>query len=306
MAENMVEEDLNKLIIKQHGINKFSFGIQILIWLSIFFGCFLLAQLLGGSIIVIYYKSVDITKIAANADDLNVLRYTQMLTSVLGFLFPALIFSKLKDHPITKFSNANIGFAPVFLILIPLLIVTIYPVINASFFINKWMPWSEWMKDSQGEYKAIVDALLSDKSIFIFILNFITIAALPAICEEWIFRGTLQKILTEKLNIHLAVFLAAVFFSFIHFEFSGFLPRVILGIFLGYLFYYSGSLWLNIFAHLLNNGAQIVIMYLNTLGIYKYDVDNPEMPHIWELILYSIGFSALWFLFYHFARKKEK
>ena len=161
------------------------------------------------------------------------------------------------------------------------------------------------MQDSQGEYKLIVDALLNDKTIFVFILNLFTIAIIPAVCEEWIFRGTLQKQLSERLNIHLAVFLSAIFFSLIHFEFSGFLPRVLLGIFLGYLFYYSGSLWTNIFAHVVNNTAQIVMMYLNTTGIYKSDTDNPEMPKTWELIVYSLGFMGLWFVFHYFSQKRN-
>ncbi|MDB5226391.1 MAG: putative metal-dependent rane protease [Bacteroidota bacterium] len=301
----MIDADGNKPLNQVTGINKYSFEVQLLIWLGIFTGCFIAAQLVCGGIIIAYYKSADLTTIASRVSDLNVLRYTQMLSSVLGFLLPALIFSKLKDTPITKFSNANKGFHPILLILVPLLIFTIYPLINASYFINKWMPWSNWMQDSQGEYKAIVDALLKDKTIFVFILNLFTVAMLPAVCEEWIFRGTLQKQLCEKLNIHIAVLLSAVFFSLIHFEFSGFLPRVFLGIFLGYLFYYSGSLWTNIFAHVVNNTAQIVIMYLSTVGIYKGDVENPEMPKTWELIIYTLGFIALWYVFYIFSQKRN-
>ncbi len=287
------------------GINRYNFSTQLLIWSGIFFTCFIIAQLLSGVIILMYYKSADISSIAAHPQDMNCLRVAQMLASFFGFLLPAIIFSRMKDGRSFRYAKADNLFHPVLFVVIPLLVLTIYPLINVSFFINKWMPWNNWMQGSQGEYKAIVDALLADKSFGVFMLNFLTIAAVPAICEEWIFRGTLQRLFTEKLNIHLAVFIASLFFSFIHFEFSGFLPRLILGLLLGYVYYYTQSLWASIYVHLVNNGAQVIIMYLNAVGIYKTDIDNPEMPDVWEFIAYSIGFVLLSYAFFYFVRRRK-
>lgn len=306
MADNLLDDDLKSLFIPSKGINKYDIGIQFLIWVGIFFGCFILAQTVAGGLIFAYYKSVDIKQIASNVYNLNALRYAQMIASLFGFLFPALLFSKLKDSPITKYSDANVGFHPLYLVLIPLLIFTFYPLINVSFFVNKIMPWNGWHSDYQSEYKFIVDGLLKDNSWFVLVLNMLTVAIIPAISEEWIFRGTLQKLFSEKLNIHLAILFSSIIFSFIHFEFSGFLPRIILGMFLGYLFYYSGSLWLSIFAHAVNNGSQVVLMYLNNKGIYKIDVDNPTMPAIWEILVYTASFVVLWMIFYHFAQKIKR
>lgn len=306
MQDNLLDDDLKTPLKLQYGINKYDWLLQLIIWFGIFMGCFFLAQLTSSAIILTYYKSVDFKVIASNVYDLNVLRYAQIIATVLGFLMPALIFSKQKNRPVFKYSNADIGFNPLFLLLIPALIFTFYPIINVSYFINKIMPWSNWFQSGQDEYKILVDGLLKDSSWLVFLLNIITVALLPAICEEWIFRGTLQKLFSEKLNIHLAVLLASIFFSLIHFEFSGFLPRIILGMFLGYLFYYSGSLWTSIFAHAVNNGAQVVLMYLNNKGIYKMDIDNSEMPKTWEILIYTVGFALLWYLFYHFAQKNKK
>ncbi len=306
MTENLIDDDLKTRLIQQQGINNFGCVLQFVIWVSIF--ClffFIVGPLLSTGIIYGYYKTINFKNILLNSLDLNAIRYAQVIASIFSFLIPALVFSKLKDIPITKYSDANIGLYPVFIVLIPLLLIAFYPIIDVSFFINKVMPWNDWLKDYQGEYKNIVDGLLKNQSAYVFILNFMTIAIVPAVCEEWIFRGTLQKLLSEKLNIHLAVFIASVFFSFIHFEFSGFLPRVILGMFLGYLFYYSGSLWTSIFAHVINNGSQVIFMYLNNAGIYKMDVDNPVMPKTWELIVYTIAFTVLWYIFMYFAQKRK-
>jgi membrane protease YdiL (CAAX protease family) len=305
MTENLLDDDLKTALNSGFGINQYHFVVQILIWFGIFLGCFIFAQLLSGGIIIAYYQSTDMKQIAAKVYDLNTLRYAQMIASLVSFLLPALIFSKLKVQSITKYANAHIGFSLLFLILIPLLIVSLYPLINVSFFINKWIGLNEIMKDTQGEYKMLVDALLKDNTTYVLILNIITVAFLPAIAEEWIFRGTFQKLLSEKLNIHIAVFLASVIFSIVHMEFSGFIPRIILGMFLGYLFYYSGSLWASIFAHAVNNGSQVIFMYLNNAGIYKMNVDDPEMPKTWEIIVYTAVFAGLWYLFYHFAQKRK-
>ena len=291
-----------------YGINKYGYFSQFLAWIGVFSGCFLIAQLLSGLFMVICYGSniSDLTNIVEGNGNLNGLRFAQMIATVVGFLVPALIFSKLKEYPILSYSNANKNFPLIGILLIPLIIYTFYPIINLSFFVNKISPWNNWMSGSQEEYKIVVEGLLKDKSVFIFLLNFITIAILPAICEEWIFRGTLQKFFAEKINIHLAIFFAAVFFSLIHFEFSGFLPRIILGMLLGYVFYISGSLWASIFLHAVNNGAQVILMYCNNTGIYKSDMDNPEMPKNWELVVYTFAFYALMSVFYYFCNKKKR
>lgn len=286
-------------------MERYSLGLQWLIWLGIFMGCFFVAQLVSSVIILAYYKSVDIKTIAQNPANLNVLRYAQMGASILGFLLPAIIFSKLKDKKANRYTHADKGFPLLLLVLIPLLILTIYPIIDISFFINKWMPWSNWYASFQEEYKTIVNGLMNNPKYSILLLNIVTIAIVPAICEEWIFRGTLQRLLVEKLNVHTAVFLASCFFSFIHFEFSGFLPRIVLGMFLGYLYYYSGSLWACIYAHVVNNGAQVVLIYLNNNGIYKVNIDQPELPNTWELVLYTVAFALLWLLFLRFLQKRK-
>lgn len=307
MPENILDSDFNKSTTELYGINKYSYFSQLLVWIGVFCACFLVAQIISGLVLVIFYgaKITDMTSLVSGNENLNGLRLAQMVATVGGFFMPALIFSKLKKIQILSYSNADKVFPIIGLLLIPAIVYTFYPIINLSFFINKVSPWNNWMSSSQEEYKIVVDALMKDKTVFVFILNFITIAILPAICEEWIFRGTLQKFFAEKMNVHLAIFFASVVFSLIHFEFSGFLPRIILGMLLGYVFYISGSLWASIFLHAVNNGTQVVLMYLNNAGIYKSDMDNPEMPKTWELIVYTIVFSMLMYAFYYFCKKKK-
>jgi membrane protease YdiL (CAAX protease family) len=56
-------------------------------------------------------------------------------------------------------------------------------------------------------------------------------AAIPALCEEWLFRGVIQKKLVTTLpKPWMGIVLTAIIFSAIHFQFAGFIPRMFLGI----------------------------------------------------------------------------
>jgi hypothetical protein len=93
-------------------------------------------------------------------------------------------------------------------------------------------------------------------------------------------------------------------FSLIHFEFSGFLPRICLGLLLGYIYYYSGSLWVSIWAHLFNNGMEVVLQFLKNTGRIRMAIDEPIMPQAWELLVYTAIFAGLSYAFYFLSRKK--
>jgi membrane protease YdiL (CAAX protease family) len=83
-----------------------------------------------------------------------------------------------------------------------------------------------------------------------------------------LFRGLLQRLIREWLgNVHVAVFISAFLFSALHMQFFGFLPRMMLGIMFGYLFVWTGSLWVPVFAHFVNNGSAVVVSYLGQRGV---------------------------------------
>jgi hypothetical protein len=307
MSQNILDDDLKTSKLPPKGIDKYEIGTQFLIWIGIFFGCTILISKIVQELMQIIYRTDNIVSIVKTSNNFKPFYYLQMPTTIASFLVPAFIFSFLKDRKIMSYLNINVFFQPYLFFLIPMMLYTFYiGIVYPSFFINRWMFWSNWLKVFQDEYKYITDNMLNDTSVVNLVLCLVAVAILPAICEEFLFRGTLQKLFSERMNIHIAILLSSFIFSFIHFDFSAFLPRIILGMFLGYLFYYSGSLWLSVFAHAVNNGSQVVMMYLNKKGIYKVDVDNPTMPAVWEIVVYTIAFAVLWMLFYHFAQKNKK
>ena len=135
-------------------------------------------------------------------------------------------------------------------------------------------------------------------------VNLILIAIIPALAEELLFRGCVQQVMKEWFrNVHVAIWVTAFIFSFIHFEFYGFLPRLLLGAMLGYLFYWSGSLWVPIIAHTLNNGLQVLLSYLYDHGMIAFNINSDEAVPVY-LILVSIVMGAG--LLYAFKRISDQ
>jgi hypothetical protein len=101
------------------------------------------------------------------------------------------------------------------------------------------------------------------------------IAFLPAIGEELLFRGVIQRIFTSwTRNQHWGIWISAILFSALHMQFYGFIPRVFLGVLFGYLLVWSGSIWLPIIAHFINNAVAVVAMYLIDKGLLSQEIEE--------------------------------
>jgi len=124
----------------------------------------------------------------------------------------------------------------------------------------------------------LTNKLLSGVSWKDFMVNMLMIAIIPAVGEEFLFRGIVQKIFYEwTRRPHLAIFISAILFSTVHMQFFGFIPRMLLGVLFGYFFYWSGNIWLSVLAHFLNNAIAIILHFLeitNRSYIPNFLTDN--------------------------------
>ncbi|MDB4655998.1 CPBP family intramembrane metalloprotease, partial [Flavobacteriales bacterium] len=75
-------------------------------------------------------------------------------------------------------------------------------------------------------------------------------------------------------NPHLAIWVTAVVFSAVHFQFLGFVPRMLMGAAMGYLFFWSGNLWYPIMAHFTNNAMAVVLSYGIQHGAVRSEIEN--------------------------------
>ena len=138
------------------------------------------------------------------------------------------------------------------------------PLIGLVAYLNLLVPLPEWMDRSEATGNAMLAGVLTFERAPELLLALLTVAVVPAMSEELLFRGVLQgRLLGDRLGPHLAIWLAAALFSAVHLEFAGFLPRLLLGALLGYAYRWTGSLWIPILLHLLFNGVQVGMTYLS-------------------------------------------
>jgi membrane protease YdiL (CAAX protease family) len=135
-------------------------------------------------------------------------------------------------------------------------------------------------------------------------INLIMIAVLPALGEEFIFRGVFQKIFCRLFGSgHIAIWITAFIFSFVHLQFFGFLPRFILGLLFGYLFYWSRTLWLPVIAHFVNNAVPTFIAYFQGWESYSKDSDIA----LWKQIIgIPVPIIACTLILLYFRNKSRK
>jgi uncharacterized protein len=158
-----------------------------------------------------------------------------------------------------------------------------------------------WARELEERGEILTKFLTNFKSPGEFAIAFVILAILPAIGEEFTFRGWLQPAV-QKLsgNPHIAIWTAAFFFSAIHFQFFGFVPRMLLGAIFGYLMFWSNNLWLPITAHFVNNGFSVVMLYLHQLNIVEFDAESNEaLP-----LSYVIPFAILFLFLMVYLKKK--
>ena len=274
---------------------------------------FIIAALLVVGLILTAVLSVGIVFIsnACNISELNMLRISQITSQLLLFVFPPLLYACLvNEKPIaslqfnkTKTYWLLLGLAMMYAIL-PL--NTVFAEWNADLKLPESMKaLEEMMKSLQDAAQEATEKMLNVNNIGGLIINIIMIAGLAALGEELLFRSLLQTSLIKICkNAHIGIFIASAVFSFIHFEFYGFLPRLVLGLLLGYMFYFSKSIWVPMLMHFANNGTIVVLYFLNNKGLTNIDLDTFGKTSTPILIASIITMIAL---FYFSARcfKKE-
>jgi len=157
----------------------------------------------------------------------------------------------------------------------------------------------QWMHQSEDDAMGLTKAFLTFDGIGSLIYVLIIVAVVPAIGEELLFRGVLQKSFIKLTNNpHWGIWITAFLFSALHMQFFGFFPRMLLGAVFGYLFLWSKSLWLPILGHFINNGTVVIISYLYPTSIdemesslFADDVTNTLI----SLVSLGLVVGILWF-----------
>jgi membrane protease YdiL (CAAX protease family) len=288
---------------------------SVLLIISCFAITFLLGLLLAGPLIGVGMKEI-FSSLAdyENPTSLILLKYFQVIQSFGLFIFPALLAGYFFNRSSIRYLCINIPSRwPVYLITLLMMFASL-PLISWMVSVNDMMKLpdflrglEDWMKATEQEAAKLTEAFMKMPTPGTFLFNLFMIAVLPSIGEEFMFRGLLLRLFKEWLgNIHVAIFISAFLFSAMHMQFYGFLPRMMLGIIFGYLFYWTGSLWIPVFAHFIQNGLVVVSTYLGQQGIIGGDYENfGSSPDFYVICLSGLFVTALLYLLYHWRKKTQ-
>ena len=244
-------------------------------------GLFALIGLLLGSII-----SLPFVDIGGTSSDWA-LRAMTFISSLFTFILPAILLAgwysdrKWDYLGFRRTRWSNIGVA---------LLVTIValPGLNLLMSINDIPQLPQWMLEAEESAERVMKLMVDNHSPLAILANIIVISLMAGFGEEMFFRGLMQRHLTRITRNQVAsIIITALIFSAIHFQFKGFLARFALGAILGYLYAYSGSLWVAITAHAFNNFLAITGMML---GLDESPLDTVgTLQQLWPLGLASIA-----------------
>ena len=240
------------------------YWIQLVVLVLFMLGGVLVFSSMGTLIVMFLYHTPQMLEAA---DPVTAIRITQTLTTIGTFLVPALLFAYCYNRQWFDYNAANRRPKQAMVNMVLILSITLLPVVAVLASFNEFiMPQegavADFMRDLEEAANHILELVTTQRSSWDLIANLLVFAVLAGICEEFFFQGSLQPLLTNwTKNPHIGILLTALIFSALHFQFYGFIPRFLLGVYLGYLFYWSRSLWLPILAHVLHNALSILVDY---------------------------------------------
>ncbi|MDR3653293.1 MAG: type II CAAX endopeptidase family protein [Paludibacter sp.] len=216
-----------------------------------------------------------------NPTSVGIIKITQLIMSIVILIIPPFVLAYLCSDNTLQFLHLNkkINLMDVFFVFLFMLIVipfvNLLSDLNHQLVLPKAMVGLEtWMKNSEENATQLTVKLLNVHNIQGLIFNVFLISMIPAFGEELFFRGAIQGVMQQKLNIKVAIWITAIIFSTIHLQFYGFLPRMLLGAFFGYLLFWSENIWLPIAAHFTNNFIAILFYYFKNNGYKLPDIDS--------------------------------
>ncbi len=265
------------------------FGVLIGVW----GGCFILANLLGAFVLLLSGIKIENTEFMTDPANANTLRLVQVVATFFMFFLPALLYAFIcfRNGWLVLGFRKNSSFALLGLSLF--LILASLPLTDNLGELNKAIPlpgsWRTLFDKMEGDYEKQVEAMVNIRTIPGLLTSIVLVAILPAFFEEVFFRGGLQGLLMRWLKSPVAaVVISSLIFSAIHFSWYGFIPRFMLGMLLGTVFYLTGNIWYSIGMHFVNNLLAVLsLYYMHIQGKEAIIQDTSTFP--WWTGLLAIG-----------------
>lgn len=276
--------------------------IQLLLFLGMAFGLITVLGLAGMSMLS-GMTGIDPTVNVARLDpnNPNVVFYFRgaLLIQFIGFfLVPTLLFAYFSDPRPAQYLGLRPPFKAVYWILALLIMFVSIPLVEYIGILNQKISLGsatdKWMKGMEEEAQKQIEFMLHRHTVAELLKNLFFISVLAGIGEELFFRGVLQRLFIRAFRSPWAgIILTAAVFSAIHLQFYGFFPRLMLGILLGAVYWYSGSLWVSIAAHFVYDAFIIVLAYLKPEVVLQADKPMFQASALFLTALVSAVLTAI-------------
>ncbi len=285
--------------------------LDVLITFVVFTISLILLLLLGQAIYGVPVK--DFISSALYIDNPGALKYLVAVQSISLFFFPSLAIAWLFSRPREFFQLRHRVELKAYVVIIIAMIVA-QGIVNILGYWNYNIHLSGslhafeiHLRQMEHQAQLITNRILSGTSYSQLLVNIVVVALIPAIGEEMFFRGVLQRHLTQAFrNVHVAIITTAFIFAFAHFEFFTFLPRLLLGLILGYIVYWLKNIWSSIIAHFTNNFLGVMIYFISLRqGKTLEDLSQVQNPGLWLPILSLIILVPIFYILKKWADDKS-
>lgn len=202
------------------------------------------------------------------------LRISTVVQDIFMLIVPAVVTAMLVTRQPVEL--LCLGRAPRYQMVVAAVLVMIFssPFMSWIIELNASMHLPESLAGFEAKIRAMednataaVEMVLGPHTVGNLVVSLLIVGVMAGVAEELFFRGALQRLLASaRMSPHVAVWIAAAVFSAVHFQFFGFVPRMLLGAFFGYLMLWSGSVWLPMIAHAVNNSLYVVLRYTTGSG----------------------------------------
>jgi membrane protease YdiL (CAAX protease family) len=226
------------------------------------------------------------------------LREMQFISQLGAFLVPALLTAYLFSNNYKDYLYLNTPFNGAVVFWTVMSVISIFPFLNLMTQLNRQMVLpdflksvEEYMKSAEENNTLLIESMLRAENMWAIVFNVLVIAVFAAVGEEFLFRGALQRIIGGRIrNKHVVVWTVAFVFSFIHFQFYGFIPRLLFGAYFGYLLYFTKNLWIPVIAHFVHNFTGVILFTLYSEDAGRMEaIDALGTGETWWLSAVSLG-----------------
>ena len=234
----------------------------------------------------------------------------QGLSSIVLFILTALAYWRwVERKTVADFNSRPVPAVPVFLFVFVLQLTSL-PFNSYLASINENIQLPAWLesvlREMERSASQLTEFMAKSDTYFQLSVSVLVMGVIAGIGEELIFRGiVLRKLLKGLNNEHAAVWLSAIIFSAIHFQFYGFFPRVMLGALFGYLYVWTGNIWVPIAAHIFNNTLAVILFHLIHKGVVSPELEKMDtIPMPW-VVASTLAFIILLYTFYNREKGRQ-